>query len=888
MKQVLAIFGSLIGLILLAMLSVPYFFKDNILDALKQQANQQLEAEVAFSNDIGLSLFTHFPDATLTVNDIRVVNKAPFKGDTLAQVPQFSTTIDLFSLLGRGPMTIEAVHLEQPHLHVQVLENGKANYDIVAGDTTQGAAEAEAAPDTGSSTFRLALNTYSISQGEVTYDDQSTGVYTQVADFTHEGSGDFTLSQFDLDTETAVQALTLRYGGVNYLDSVTTKLDAVLAMNLDSMRFTFRENTLKLNDFTVGFDGYVGLPADAIAMDLSVETKDTRFKQLLSLVPAIYEQDFEQLETRGELTFTGTAAGRYTTDQYPAFQANLTVKEGYFHYPDLPQALEAVNLNLSVENPGGALDNTVTRLAPLRFTVDEEPFKARMLLETPMSDPFVDGAMQGTLNLGNLKKLVPLGEETLLAGILDTDIALKGHYSAIEEERYADFKASGNLALTDFRYQSPDLEPLLIPEARLSLSPQQADLRTFQFESGQSDLQANGQLTNLLGYALKGNTLKGNFTVQSGYFNLNPFLTSEEEGAQSPDQADQPQPDTGGGYALEAPRIPANLDLTLKADQLDQLVYATMDMRNIRGEIQVRDQAIYLKDFRMAMLDGTMTASGSYSTQDPEQPRTAMDLSIQDFSMQAANRTFTTLQQYAPVAKHTYGDFDADLAFDAPVQDNLMPVYDSIFSKGNLQIDKAIVRDYKVLNAVADKLQDDRYRQLEVTNINPKYIIEEGQIRLREPVRFQSGDNQFRLDGSMSLKQELNYVLRANVPGGELQQRASQLVSEFTGQDTDLGNRVLVDFMITGKPGNPQIKPKFAGTAGGDGGGGQQPLKQAKDKLKEKKQKAEEKLEQEKKKAKRKAKEKAKKQKEKAKEKAEKKKEEAKEKAEEKIKDIFK
>ena len=133
------------------------------------------------------------------------------------------------------------------------------------------------------------------------------------------------------------------------------------------------------------------------------------------------------------------------------------------------------------------------------------------------------------------------------------------------------------------------------------------------------------------------------------------------------------------------------------------------------------------------------------------------------------------------------------------------------------------------------------------------------------------------------------------MPGGQLQQRASQLVSEFTGQDADLGSRVLVDFLITGKPGNPQIKPKFAGTADGDGGGGQQPLKQAKDKLKEEKQKARERLEKEKQKArkkaeqkKKKARERAKKEKEKAKQKAKDKKEEAKEKAEDKIKDIFK
>ena len=897
MKKFFAILGSLLGLILIAMILVPYFYKDNILDALKKQANNQLEAEVNFSNNIGLSLFTHFPDATLTVRDIQVTNQAPFKGDTLAQVDQFATTIDLFSLMGSGPMTIEAIHVNKPDIHVRVLENGKANYNIYAGDTTASqSSETANAADTGG-TFRLALKNYSINNAQVTYDDQSLGLYTHLKNFNHEGSGDFTASQFDLDTETAIDATTIRYGGVNYLKDVETELEAVLGMNLDKMKFTFQENTLSLNAFTVGFDGHVAMPDDAIAMNLDVKTRKTEFKQLLSLVPAIYEKNFEELETRGKLTFKGQAKGKYTDDQYPAFQAKLKVEDGYFKYPSLARALKDVKLNLSVDNPDGDLDKTVTKLQPLSFKVDEAPFRADLLLETPISDPYVEGAMEGKLNLGNLEDLIPLGEETLLAGILNTDLAVKGNYSAIEESRYEDFQANGNFNLKDFRYQSPDFEPMIIPEAKLALSPQKADLKAFRFETGQSNLQAQGKLTNLIGYALQGKTLKGDFTVQSDYFNLNPLLASEE--SEPAEAKEEPQPDTGGSYALAAPQIPSNLDLSLKADQLDQLVYTTMDMRNVKGEIQVRDQAVFLKDFSMNMLDGQMTASGRYSTQNPEQPMTAMELSIKDFSIQAANRTFTTLQKYAPVAKHAYGDFDADLNFEAPFQKNLTPIYDSIYSKGNLQVAEAVIRDHKVLNKVADALKDDQYRQLTVKDINPKYIIENGQIRLREPLRFEPGDNKFKLDGSMGLDQQLNYVLRANVPGGRLQQQAGKLVSQFMGQDADLGSRVLVDFEITGTPGSPKINPKFAGTAGGGDGSGKQPIQQAKEKLKEQKQKAQQRLQEEKEKAKKKAekkkqelKEKAEKEKEKAKEKAKEKKQKAKEKAKEeakdKVKDIFK
>ena len=889
MKRFLAIIAGFFGLILLAMLIIPYFYKDNLLNMLKQQANKKLEAEVAFSNDIGLSLFPNFPDATLTINDISVVNKAPFKGDTLASVKQFSTTIDLFSLMGSGPMRVEAFSLKKPDLFVHVLKDGTANYQIYQADTTAQPEKTQApqTADTAASSFQLALSRYTISNANVVYKDESTGIFTQVTNLDHEGSGDFTATQFNLDTKTDIQGVTFRYGGVQYMDAVRTQLDAILGMNLDKMKFSFKENTLRLNDFTVGFDGHVAMPSDAIAMDLSVKTKETAFSQLLSLVPAIYEQNFENLETRGKLTFQGEAKGQYTDKQYPAFNAKLMVENGYFKYPSLPKALRGINLDLAVANPNGDLDKTVTRLQPLRFQLGSEPFKASMVLKTPMSDPFVDGAIKGKLNLGNLQELIPLGEETKLAGVLDADAAMKGHYSAIEASRYEDFKAEGNLSLSNFRYASAGLAPMEIPEARLSLSPQKAALKAFRFKTGKSDLKAQGTLNNMLGYVMKGKTLKGQFTVQSDYLNLNPLLASEE--GEPTQETEQPaKPDTGGSYQLQAPAIPANLDLSLQADQLDHLVYTTMDMRNIRGEIGVRDQALYLSDFSMNMLDGQMTASGQYNTRDPQQPKTNMNLAIEGFDIQKANKTFTTLQKYAPVAEHAYGDFDADLAFKAPFQPDLMPIYDSIYSKGSLTVDKATIRDHKVLNKVADALKDDSYRELTVRNINPKYIIENGQIRLREPLRFQTGDNKFRLDGSMGLDQELNYVLQANVPGGRLQQQASKLVSQFTGKDANLGNRILVDFVITGQPGNPKIKPKFAGTAGGSGDGGADPVKQAKEKLQQQKQKAKQKVKEKKKELKQKAEKEKEKAKEKAKDKAKKAKEKAKEKAKDKVKDIFK
>jgi hypothetical protein len=47
------------------------------------------------------------------------------------------------------------------------------------------------------------------------------------------------------------------------------------------------------------------MPADDIEMDLAFAGKDNTFKSILSLVPGIYTESFEDLKTSGSMDFQG-------------------------------------------------------------------------------------------------------------------------------------------------------------------------------------------------------------------------------------------------------------------------------------------------------------------------------------------------------------------------------------------------------------------------------------------------------------------------------------------------------------------------------------------------------------------------------------------------------
>ena len=92
-KWVLAIFLVLI----IALVSIPFLFKDKIVQIVAKTINNNINATVSFK-DSYLSLFTNFPQANLTLNDISVINKAPFKGDTLYYAKELSFSMKISQL----------------------------------------------------------------------------------------------------------------------------------------------------------------------------------------------------------------------------------------------------------------------------------------------------------------------------------------------------------------------------------------------------------------------------------------------------------------------------------------------------------------------------------------------------------------------------------------------------------------------------------------------------------------------------------------------------------------------------------------------------------------------------------------------------------------------
>lgn len=795
MKKFLKISGITLLVLILALIALPFLFKGKIIDMARQEANKSLNATVNFSDDIGINIFSSFPKLTVSMKQVSIIGKDTFAGDTLVYLPKISVALNVMSVIKGETMEINKISLTEPKINLLVLENGKANWDISKPDTAVSA-------DTGTSKFKMALEKLEIEKGNLVYDDRSLGFYTSLSQFDHTLKGDFTLDQFLMETNTTAEAITLGYGGINYLSEVKTDIKANLDMNMKDMKFVFKDNDIHLNDLQIGGEGFVDMNDADMDFDIKFNTKKTDFKTLLSIVPGIYSNSFDKIKAGGKIALEGYLKGKMTEEKMPGFGLKLDVDNGYFQYPDMPKSLQSVFVNLAIDNASGYMDNTIVNLSRFDAVVAGEAIHAGLLVKTPISDPYLDGGIKGTINLSEFRSFIPFDKATEISGKIKSDISFKGKVSTLQKMALEAFDARGTISAENFHYKDPENLPMGTNlNAVMSFSPQTVALETCKGNAGMSDFDLSGKIDNLFAYMFKDELLKGNFTFKSGYFNANEFL-SDDKVVKEPTPADT--------VALQAFEVPGNIDFEFNSD-VKTLIYDNLKMTNLLGKVIMRDKELFFEKVGVNLLGGSMGLNGVYDAKNPKFPFSNIDFNIQSLDIIQSFNNFDAVRKLMPVAQYTQGLFNAKLNLSNNFNQDLSMAYPTV--TGNLQLGLAdvAVKNLPVLNMIADQLKLSKLKNLNLKNLNFKLSIANGKVIMDSMIVPLWTGAKAKISGFTALDQSMQYVAKLSIPRkdfGEANTALNSLTAQAKqkGVNVTLSDIVDVDVLIGGFFNKPDVK----------------------------------------------------------------------------------
>lgn len=423
MKKILRYGAIVLFLLFAVVLALPFLFKDKIRAKVDEEVAKRVDAHIYFG-DFGLTLIRNFPNLTIQLEEFGVVGKGVFAGDTLADVRQFNIVLDIMSVIQGEKIQVRKFLLDEPRLKAIILPDGKANWDIYIAE---GIPSDTAEVDTSASTFALALKEYSIRNASVIYDDRQGKMYASVQNLSHSGSGDFMADDFILRTQTDAKGIYYKMDGTTYAKNLNVKARLDMDMNIAQGMYRFRDNSVSLNDLHLGFDGFVQLAGDDIRMDIKYNTLETDFRNILSLVPGVYTESFKDIKTAGTLALNGTATGTYNDSRLPAFTLNLKVGDASFKYPDLPEEVRNIQVDLGINNTTGNIDQTQIQLRQFHADLGNNPIDMKAVVNG-LTNSEIDASVTTRLNLEDLTKMFPI-EGMDLKGIFDLKGTAKGVYS---------------------------------------------------------------------------------------------------------------------------------------------------------------------------------------------------------------------------------------------------------------------------------------------------------------------------------------------------------------------------------------------------------------------------------------------------------------------------
>lgn len=809
--------GVIVGIIFILLLVIPFFIKDKAGDIVKMVANEYVNAKVDFS-DLDISLIRHFPKASIAIDDLNINGSAPFEEVTLVSAKRIEIVVNLMSLFSDEGYEVEHIILNKPNVNAVINSNNIANWDIMKASESVEAEEIdddnenkeeietenELVTDTiegeESSPFKLHLRKFSIEEANIWYNDSVSNMAFGIEDFNLSLSGNMNDMRTDLIIETDIDKLNAIIEGVSYIKNATFNADLNIDADLENSKFTLKENSIALNAIKLNIDGWVAMPTDdAIEMDLSLNSSTIKFKDILSMIPAIYQNSFEDLTASGNLKLVADAKGILSGDYLPDFKVTLDVNNGKMAYEGLPKTIDDITLKAGVTHPQGDLDLTKVD-ASLGFSIANNPFSVSAKVSTPISDLNFDAGAKGVLNLGMIKEVYPLGDSIDINGTFDADLNFKGKLSDIEKERFEKITGEGYLNITDMLYKSSDLPDVIINKLAVSVSTKALAIKDMNIKIGKSDIKANGSVNNYIAYLLRNETLNGSLNVSSSLLDLNELMgdsTVESDNVQTEESSSNTNADNETTESIEVVEttsesepfeIPKNLNLTLKSN-FNKVLFQKIVIDKFNGTISVKDGVAKMNSLKFNAFGGSVAANGEFNTaKDKYKPTVNFNLDLAKVDFKTTFEQLDVVKEIVPLFAKTGGNFSADIKLSSTLDKDFNPDLNSIIAIGSINSNEITISNIEAFNLIANSLKTDALRNINAVNIKIPFEVKNGKVTTK-PFDLKIKDTNINLGGVTGLDQTINYNIVVTLPEDG---KASQYVGKIPGTITGTFTKPIV------------------------------------------------------------------------------------------------
>lgn len=503
--------------------------------------------------------------------------------------------------------------------------------------------------------------------------------------------------------------------------------------------------------FDVGKDFFNG---NVKVNGLSSPKIDARIRSKLDLAKLDQALGIENIDLKGSFSANIVSKGEYNKEKkkFPETRGNLELKNGFVKSLYYPNPIKNINFKAVANNATGQLNDLTLLISPATLEFEEKPFNLYASLQN-FEDIAYDIKAKGELNIEKIYKV--FSQKGLgVTGFAKMDVAFKGKQSDASSGKYGNLNNNGTLELKEIKINSEFLpKPFIISEGLFIFNQDKMNFNNFIASYGQSDFKMNGYMENVINFALSDSEiLKGSFSVDSDFIQINEFMAFANETQEAKDITDQ------SGVVV----IPSKFNFDLNAN-VKKINFDDLNIENLVGKVNVNQGKLFLQNTSFSLIGTKVSMDAVYFHETPTRADFDYKIRANDFDIKRAYNEIALFREMASAAEYAEGIVSLDYKISGKLDGNMTPVFPSLVGGGTLSVKNVKMKGFKLFNVVSQKTETAALKDPDISKIDIKTTVKNNLIQI-ERFKFKAAGFRPRIEGETSFDGKINLKMRIGLP----------------------------------------------------------------------------------------------------------------------------
>lgn len=540
--------------LILLLMGVLYWQKDNIIEAAISYIEKTYDAKVNYGNT-NLSLLSNFPNISFEIDSIAISHNSQNPGsEAIFTSDKNGIALSIWNVWS-SPYQISDIYFINPRITLHCDNSGNCNYDAFAesgkGHEHTKSTESGVSFSIDNLWWTGAKVVYTDSLAKQAYTIENWDAFWKIM---------YLEAHWTIDMKIDSAHIAGTNGNVQVIPKVALAAKGKTFYSPDSGYLEFRQHNYQLNGLELQSTGKVKNLNKTPHIDWNINAPSNSIKSILALFPDLYNDYAEGITTSGQFEFNATILGDFDAekDDYPSINSTLNIRNGRIQYNAKPKSVSDLNINLDMQKKQGSLSS-------LKISMDEAMAKfgdAAVINHSMTLFPFSDSKVnegETALNFreSDIESTFPFYEESLFKGSFDFTSSYRFTLDQIKRRNWENVSLAANFEGREIEIALDESSSLSIAKAMANINNNKGKLELQNTQYGPSHISfidCKGPITDYL--FGNSSSLSLNIAANAKMIDLNPFMETQSAAPES-ESSNQP---------LDL--SPYNLNLTIESDEL--------------------------------------------------------------------------------------------------------------------------------------------------------------------------------------------------------------------------------------------------------------------------------------------------------------------------------